>query len=479
MPRPRTGSVTYVPANGDQEYGHYCARILLVDGSRTRVNFDPEPSSPEGLERARVRAEALRTQFHRRGIAKRSNVPTHLEDPGFDAAWWDRFFALREEHQMTTIRGRYRKYIQPKLAELGATMGLLTGKECEVIRNSLDVLVDAGLCAGDTAVHAWHVLTAACQAASGQWSPDRRRTLKIRETNPTEGIMPPKSGEPKELQWLFPDEFLALMSCERVPLSDRRRYALALYLFCRAGELALLDLANGDLDLVHGVVSIRRAWDRERKRVKLTKTGGKGARRFSIEPTLLPLLRAMHRENGGQGKLVPSISDLNRWAERLREHLLVAGITRPELHATDETRKQMRFHDLRATGLTWLAIRGENPIAIHTRAGHSQWKMTEKYIRVAETVGTRSVGEVFPALPACLLGEDQSNDKETTDGALSETERVEAFRPASCAAAQYCVASSWPALVGAMPLRVGVRCKGPAQDPRSLELPVLALTGST
>jgi len=59
----------------------------------------------------------------------------------------------------------------------------------------------------------------------------------------------------------------------------------------------------------------------------------------------------------------------------------------------------MTFHDLRATGLTWLAIRGDDPLKIKQRAGHAAFTTTEGYIREAESV--RDVfGDVFPTLPA-------------------------------------------------------------------------------
>lgn len=55
--------------------------------------------------------------------------------------------------------------------------------------------------------------------------------------------------------------------------------------------------------------------------------------------------------------------------------------------ATDETRKRARFHDLRGSGLTWMAIRGDDPLKIQQRAGHRTFEMTQKYIRTAEAVG--------------------------------------------------------------------------------------------
>jgi hypothetical protein len=80
-----------------------------------------------------------------------------------------------------------------------------------------------------------------------------------------------------------------------------------------------------------------------------------------------------------------------RWLRR-------AGIDRPELFADDATRQALRFHDLRATGITWMAVRGDPGEQIKRRAGHTDYATTERYIREAEVLRD-GFGEVFPALP--------------------------------------------------------------------------------
>jgi hypothetical protein len=87
----------------------------------------------------------------------------------------------------------------------------------------------------------------------------------------------------------------------------------------------------------------------------------------------------------------------------LRRLLTVAKVERAELYASDLTRKPITWHDLRATGLTWLAVRGEEPLRIKQRAGHTAFAMTEKYIREGEAVRD-GFGDVFPPLPEDLLG---------------------------------------------------------------------------
>ena len=104
----------------------------------------------------------------------------------------------------------------------------------------------------------------------------------------------------------------------------------------------------------------------------------------------------------------------NRMASRLRDWLLKAKITRKEL--TDESSKTTRplsWHDLRATGLTWCAIRGDDPLKIMSRAGHADFQTTQIYIRTAESL-REGFGEVFPPIPDALLQLDSSAESSET-----------------------------------------------------------------
>ena len=84
------------------------------------------------------------------------------------------------------------------------------------------------------------------------------------------------------------------------------------------------------------------------------------------------------------------------------------GVTREELFVQgDPTRKAITFYDLRATGITWMALRNDNPMAIKQRAGHRRFETTEGYIREAENLRAANAGQPFPPLPASLLGSGQ------------------------------------------------------------------------
>jgi hypothetical protein len=75
----------------------------------------------------------------------------------------------------------------------------------------------------------------------------------------------------------------------------------------------------------------------------------------------------MHEERTSDAAVFARMPRHRDLAEGLRTYLEVAGVKRPELFTTDKTRKAITFHDLRATGLTLMAIRGDEPLRIMQR----------------------------------------------------------------------------------------------------------------
>jgi hypothetical protein len=78
-------------------------------------------------------------------------------------------------------------------------------------------------------------------------------------------------------------------------------------------------------------------------------------------------------------------------------------VKRSELLTSNAHRHRLTFHDLRATGITWAAVRGDNPMQIKQRAGHKGFATTEVHIREAENLAV-GFSETFPPLPPELIG---------------------------------------------------------------------------
>ena len=163
----------------------------------------------------------------------------------------------------------------------------------------------------------------------------------------------------------------------------------------RAGELAALEW--DDIDLATGRVHIHRAlgYDGE---TSSTKTGED--RQFIAERAVLPLLRAMHRIARGRGRVLTLPRGKAKGSE-LRAALRKAGCRRADLYASDANRRPLTLHDLRATGITWQAMRGDSPAAISERVGHLHLSTTEIYMRRGRLLVAQNE-RVFPPLPRCL-----------------------------------------------------------------------------
>ena len=78
-----------------------------------------------------------------------------------------------------------------------------------------------------------------------------------------------------------------------------------------------------------------------------------------------------------------------------------AGVTRASLHVRRSGSQPIRFHDLRATGITYMAIRGDSDQDVRERAGHADFETTLLYIRRGHlALSSAAIGRPYAALPA-------------------------------------------------------------------------------
>ena len=310
------------------------------------------------------------------------------------AQWSERWVASREEKGYTSAcddRGRLSAHILPAIGSV--FMREVTRAHLEDLVEKLDARVRRGECSWKTAWNVWGVVTKMFSDACRS----KTRALRVRDDNPAKDVAAPDRGVRKIKTFLYPSEFLTLVSCAAVPLAWRRLIAVAVYVYARSGELRALQIE--DLDFEHGTIHIHRSESQRRNVVKGTKTGV--GRRFSLEPEIVPLLRTLVGDRT-KGPVIADMPTERNVSRALRLYLTRAGLKRQELFEGGDTRKNITFHDLRATGITWLAVRGDEPLKIKSRAGHSGFATTEGYIREAEHVAA-GFGEVFPRLPEVLV----------------------------------------------------------------------------
>ncbi len=400
--RPATGQVKWLRTTRVRPPRYEWHARFTLNGKRTRwARLDPKGvlGLGEGDEdRARAQAQLVYQRALEQGA-----VPDYIEQTvrEYAAAWLKdrepRVNSIRDD------RGRLEHHVLPVVGDLDVRA--FGREDVERMRDELDRDIERGYSVDAkgtrrrfswiTARNCWTVWTGMC----ADMVSSKRRELRVRDDNPCRDVRPPERGGTKAKQYLYPSEFLQLVSCEKVPLRWRRAAAIAVYTYTRDAELRVLEWGT-DFDLEHGVLHVTRAYNR-RKPAETKGTKSDTPRRFAVEANLLPLLRAMHEHCKGKG-LVIQLPSERAMARNLRRWLWKAGVRRPALHDPTPTSKPLTWHDLRATGATWLAIRGDDPLKIRQRCGHADFATTERYIREAEAVRD-GFGDVFPELPGCLL----------------------------------------------------------------------------
>lgn len=387
----RSGQV--IPA-GD----HYKTRIRFADGSRPFIHL------PRGLseDEAKARAAVLAKKAIDEGWTREKQGAAVAADPNRDlgtvSGWFEAYLEYKEARRQTigATSSHYKNWIFPNLGH--KRMNAVTPEDLRRLVALLDRAVQDDDIRWKTATNVWGTVTKAFKDATNS----KNEALRILSVNPALGIPPPDKGRETQKVHLFPSEFLALMRCGEIPQARRRAYAMSIYLYLRPGELEALDWK--DFDLAHGQVTIQRSVDREQGGFKAPKNG-MARLPMAIEPNLIPLLTVMHREARGHG-LVFGADAGTRDAQLLRDDLLRAGVERHELHHGSDKppREWMTLHDLRTTGITWMAVRRDDLPSMQARAGHSTLEMTQHYINMAAVLRRSDYGEPFPELPHAVIG---------------------------------------------------------------------------
>jgi integrase len=297
--------------------------------------------------------------------------------------WIDRWYRHRDQRvsRPREERRSYEIWIQPVLGS--RPVARISRSDVELWVEHIDRCVDEGQLRWGTAIRLWSYVKAMIRDMSAS----KVRELRVRSDNPSYGVRAPDRDTRRASTFLYPSEFLRFATCRRVKLSFRRLVTVAIYLYPRAGELKALTWS--DFDLRTGRVHVHQSLKSDGK---LGRTKTMADRQFVAERSLLPLLRVMFDR----------VRQPHNLARLLRAQLERAGLDRADLYADDDSRRPFTFHDLRATGITWMAMRGDSPADIMERVGHSNLGTTERYIRRGRLLVSRRE-RVFPTLPPRLL----------------------------------------------------------------------------
>lgn len=392
MPPRGAGAVRY-------RGGRWCARIMLPGEPERLVPMEQFRSKSQKAEAKSVSADLQRAAYDLWLAAGEKKIETVTD-------WAERWIEHKRTKGQTSwesCRSHLDARILPVIGR--KRMRDVTAGDLEQIVQRLDAAVDDETLKWKSATNVWGTVTKMfSDATKGKVLELRARD---REDNPAKGVEGPTRGKRTQKVHLFPAEFLQLSQCSLVPLRRRRAYALGIYLYLRPGELEAI--ITDDVDTVRGIVTVQRAMDREAGG-DATKAPKAGVARFPVEaePEILPLLRVLVREAGEDGRLVGQLGDPHHLAAILRGDLWIAGVRRAELHTMTRTREWMTLHDLRTTGITWMAVRGDPALTMMARAGHHTVEQTKQYTDGAALV-RRVYDQVFPPLPACLIEGDSAS----------------------------------------------------------------------
>ena len=398
MGRKRTGTVL---VTRDGRYQPQVTIAVVDPNGKRRHKRKRLPPFPKGTSKAYARERTAYLQERADAMAAKGSSEAERPAAGEEGAplpcdaWVDVWLARRRAAKLTSVReneSHWRVHIRPIVGH--KHVADWAPDDLRLLVAMLDRKASKGEISTKTATNVWTT----CRAMCGDALSSKDDELKCRENNPAADVRGPDASAAPDGQFLYPSEAEQFFACDAVPMVWRELAAVAVYTYLRAGELR--PLRWEDVDLEHGVISVVRALDRTTGGEKTLK--GKRRRHVPIHEALAPLLRARKERFGGEGRVFPDMPSKRTMARSLRRWLARADVDRAELHAPTPSTKPIVFHDLRATGLTWLAVERVPLKTIQRRAGHASADTTDKYIRLAESLGS-GFGEPFPALPLALL----------------------------------------------------------------------------
>jgi hypothetical protein len=273
--RPPTGRV--IKLKDGPNAGQLQGIITLADGSTRRL-----PPFPRGTSRAMAKDKTLAKQEAARAAGLGSDEPesTEIPDDSPMGGWVRAWDADRVAAGQTSTRdslSHYRIHIAPSIGPKHVKDW--TRDDMRKLSRDLDEKVRNDQLAWKSAINIWGTATKMCTDAAES----KRDEIRRRADDPSDKVRGPDKGDAVDLQFLYPSEFLKFVTSQAVPLLWRQLVALAVYSYCRDGELRALE--PRDVDVEHNRLTISKSLER---------SGGIGspkggrARRVPMEANFAP-----------------------------------------------------------------------------------------------------------------------------------------------------------------------------------------------
>jgi len=257
--------------------------------------------------------------------------------------------------------------------------------------------------------------------------------LRPEGSNPVSRYLRPEKDPEKLYCYLYPAEVLALLDAESIPIGRRVLYAIAFYTGLR--KSSIYPLRWSGIDFTHGTITAY--WMKGRARLgrgRAPKDAPVAGRPviFHADPSLMAVLKVWYEFCGRPDKAEAVVRDVgfersHDEAQVLRADLGAVGVDREVLFSDAPNVEPLRFHDTRATFVTWAKRAGKTDAWISERTGHLTRQMIDRYTRAAQTLADLNyepfptMDELVGALTAgCTTGTatpDASNSSSTLEGA--------------------------------------------------------------
>jgi integrase len=217
----------------------------------------------------------------------------------------------------------------------------------------------------------------------------------------------PKVGRPPAHPYLYPDEEAKLCACQKpeVPLCYRLLWGFLAREGCRSGEAVGMRLGH-ELNLDRGVCSLDRNKTDDARAWALNAGVVRALKRYAELRGLQKGDRVFSDETG-------AMLENDKLAEKVRDHLLAAGVDRAELHTAGENRGKFRVHDLRGTFVTLSLANGHTETWVADRTGHTTSAMINRYRRAARSAMELRLGPLQPldqAIPELVIAQPSPSD---------------------------------------------------------------------
>jgi integrase len=163
-------------------------------------------------------------------------------------------------------------------------------------------------------------------------------------------------------------------------MPETLRISVLLASWCQLRRAEVLGLERRDFDLLHGTVRIERTANHVKGAPLLgPPKSAAGMRTITIPPHLITTVAGHLDAHVGAGPDAPILAgDLGR---RIRPSTLHQAWNRAR---TSVGRPDLRFHDLRHSGATWVAISGATTREVMARVGHSSSAAALRYQHATE-----------------------------------------------------------------------------------------------